>query len=395
MDPNFRRDGPGKSPMGMDLVPVYAGQDDDQSDAVQIDPTVVSNLGVRSATAGFGPLPRVINTTGMVRWDEDSLLHVHTRVEGWIEKLATRAEGERVAAGDLLFELYSPTLVNAQREYLAALQANNRQLVSASRERLAALGVDDAGIARLERERSVSQRIAVRAEADGVIVRLGVREGFYVTPTTEVMSLAQLDEVWFLADVFERQAAWVQAGQSAEIQLEAEPGQRRFAQVDYVYPELDPTTRTLLLRMRLENPQRSLRPHMFGRLSIIAGESEPLVHVPREALIRGARTDRVMLDLGEGRYRVQAVRAGLESGDRVAILEGLQAGDRVVVSGQFLLDSEANIAGALARMDGPGEASVDAHEGMDHSMHEAWITPGTTAWITMHEACTSMDGDRP
>ncbi len=190
MDPNFRRDEPGKSPMGMDLVPVYADEVDTRPGVVAIDATLVNNLGVRTAVAERGTLPRRIETVGYIGYDEDTLQHVHTRVEGWIEKLATTATGDPVEKGQLLFELYSPTLVNAQQEYLAALTSSNIGLRDASRDRLAALGVTDREIARLDRERKVSQRVRVYAESDGVIAQLGVREGMFVTPATDITSVA-------------------------------------------------------------------------------------------------------------------------------------------------------------------------------------------------------------
>ena len=187
MDPDYRRDEPGKSPMGMDLVPVYAGQERAGSGVVSIDPTLLNNLGVRTAEAERGTLPRKIETVGYIGYDEDTLQHVHTRVDGWIEKLATTATGDPVTKGQLLFELYSPTLVNAQQEYLAALASNNTVLRNASHDRLIALGVTNAEIQRLEREREASQRVRVYAQSDGVIAHLGVREGIFVTPATEVM----------------------------------------------------------------------------------------------------------------------------------------------------------------------------------------------------------------
>ncbi|NNC58232.1 MAG: efflux RND transporter periplasmic adaptor subunit, partial [Woeseiaceae bacterium] len=243
MDPTFRRDEPGKSPMGMDLVPVYADEIDGQPGVVAIDATIVNNLGVRTAKAQRGELSQRIETVGYVAYDEDTVQHVHTRVEGWIEKLATKATGDPVEKGQLLFELYSPTLVNAQEEYLVALRSNNKLLLKASKERLAALGVTGSEIARLDKERNVRQRVRVYAESDGVIAHLGVREGIYVTPATEIMSVAELDKVWVLAEVFERQAAWVKSGQSAVVELEYLPGEMWHGSVDYVYPELDPETR--------------------------------------------------------------------------------------------------------------------------------------------------------
>lgn len=351
MNPNFRRDKPGKSPMGMDLVPVYADELGTQPGVVSIDPTMQNNLGVRTGVAERGTLSRRIDTVGYIGYDEDTLQHVHTRVDGWIEKLATKATGDPVAKGQLLFELYSPTLVNAQQEYLAALRSNNTLLRSASKDRLVALGVTTNEIQRLDKERTAKQRVRVFAQADGVIAHLGVREGIFVTPSTEVMSVAQLDRVWVLAEVFERQAAWVEPGQSAVVELDYLPEVTLQGTVDYVYPELDPETRTLKVRLRFDNASRTLRPNMFARVVIHGNAVDDVVHVPREALIRGGSGARVVVALGDGRYRVQAVELGLESGDRVVVHKGVEAGDRIVTSAQFLIDSESNIESALNRME--------------------------------------------
>lgn len=351
MDPGFRRDEPGQSPMGMDLVPVYADEVDAQPGVVSIDPTLVQNLGVRTSIAERGSLARRIDTVGYIGYDEDTVQHVHTRVDGWIEKLATKASGDPVSKGQLLFELYSPALVNAQQEYLMALSSSNMMLRSASRDRLVALGLTEGEIARLDKERVAMQRVRVFAQQDGVIAHLGAREGIFVTPATEVMSVAQLDRVWVLAEVFERQAAWVRPGQTATVELDYLPGQVLEGTVDYVYPELDPQTRTLKVRLRFDNQSRTLRPNMFARVVIDGEAVEDVVHVPREALIRGGAVNRVVIALGNGRYRSTAVELGIESGDRVVIHKGIAAGDQVVTSAQFLIDSESNIESALERME--------------------------------------------
>jgi Cu(I)/Ag(I) efflux system membrane fusion protein len=351
MDPNYRRDEPGKSPMGMDLVPVYAGDAQAGRGVVSIDPKMLHNLGVRTAAAERGTLPRRIETVGYIGYDEDTLQHVHTRVDGWIEKLATTASGDPVSKGQLLFELYSPTLVNAQQEYLAALASGNTVLKNASRDRLTALGVTDNEIRRLDKERKVSQRVRVYAQSDGVIAHLGVREGIFVTPATEVMSVARLDRVWVLAEVFERQSAWVAPGQEATVELDYLPGRVLRGTVDYVYPELDPKTRTLKVRLRFDNEGETLRPNMFARVVIDGAAIDNIVHVPREAVIRGGSSNRVVVDLGDGKFQSREVRIGIESGDRVAIRSGLKDGERVVTSAQFLIDSESNIDAALERME--------------------------------------------
>jgi len=362
MEPNYRRDEPGKSPMGMDLVPVYSDEAPAEDDVLRINPAVVNNLGVRTAVAETGRLSRRIDTVGYVSYDEDTVQHVHTRVAGWVERLAVKASGDPVGEGQLLFELYSPALVNAQEEYLAALKSGNRALVDASRDRLAALGITAAQIARLDAERRVERRIRVSARRDGILAELGVREGEYVSPETDIMSIADLDTVWILAEVLERQSAWVREGLDAEVELDYLPGERWNAQVDYVYPELDPDARTLTVRLRLDNPERRLRPNMFARVRIAGEPSEPVVHVPREALIRGGSVDRVVVALGAGHFRAQPVEPGIETGDRVEIRRGIDAGQRIVTSGQFLIDSESNIDTALSRLD----EGDDAHAG-----HEA------------------------
>lgn len=351
MDPNYRRDTPGKSPMGMDLVPVYADESEgDAPGVVSISPAVVNNLGVRTAAATKDALSKRIETVGYIGYDEDSLHQISSRVDGWIEKLAVKATGDEVKKGQVLFELYSPTLVNAQEEYLAALKSRNTMLHQASRKRLSALGVTSGEINRLDRERTVKQRIRVYAKSDGVVAHLGVREGVYIKPATNVMSIAKLDQVWLLAEVFERQASWVGVGQQAAIDLDYLPGSGREGVVDYVYPELDPKTRTLKVRLRLGNEDNALRPNMFARVTIFGQESMPVINIPKQALIRGGRANRVVLALGDGKFRAQEVTIGMESGDRIEIRSGLNDGDRIVTSGQFLIDSESNVGSALSRM---------------------------------------------
>jgi Cu(I)/Ag(I) efflux system membrane fusion protein len=348
MDPNYRRDEPGKSPMGMDLMPVYANGGDES--VVSINPRVVNNLGVRTAPAEFGVLSRRIETVGYVGYDEDTLQHIHMRVDGWIERLVITATGDPVTKGQTLFELYSPTLVNAEEEFLTALRSSNTNLQKASRSRLEALGVPTSEIDRLEKSRTVSQRLSVAAQSDGFVADLAVREGVYITPASEVMSIATLDRVWVLVEVLERQAAWIQSGQLADVKLEYLPGRRLQGTVDYIYPELDRKTRTLKVRIRFDNKDKVLRPNMFARVTIHGTETPPVVHVPRAALIRGGASDRVVLAMGDGKFRAQPVQIGIESGDRIEIRSGVAAGDLIVTSGQFLIDSESNIEAALERM---------------------------------------------
>ncbi|MCG2634107.1 MAG: efflux RND transporter periplasmic adaptor subunit [Gammaproteobacteria bacterium] len=355
MDPNYRRDEPGKSPMGMDLVPVY-GTPTDSSDSVdgpglvRISPAVINNLGVRTGRAEVGSLAREIESVGYIRHDEQRLHQINTRVAGWIDRLGVRSQGEPVTQGQVLFELYAPELVNAQREYLAALRMSSQSLIDASTERLLALGAGPDEVVRLKRSGKVLQRLPVAAPSDGYVVELAVQEGAHVTVHSPVMSIAALDSVWVIVEVLERQAAWLEVGQPAEVVLDAFPGRRWQGTVDYIYPELDDKSRTLKARLQLANPDLILRPNMFGRVRIRGRATEAVIHIPREALIRGS-LDRVVLALGDGRFRSVPVVAGIESGGRVAVLSGLEADARVVISGQFLIDSESNLGTALRRME--------------------------------------------
>ena len=350
MDPNYRRDKPGKSPMGMALTPVYANGDADGGSSVVIAPEMVQNLGVRTATAQRSRLWRRINTVGYIDFDESRLSHIHLRTEGWIENLAVQSEGERVKKGQRLFDLYSPELVNAQEEFVRSLAATNKRLIQASRDRLNALGIPGNQIRSLEKTRRVRQTISFYAPQDSVVSTLPIRDGMFVKPATRVMSLANLSSVWLLAEVFERQTDWVRTGQLAEVHLSFLPGRTWEGRVEYIYPSLDPVTRTLKVRLRFDNFDEALKPNMYANVRIYGGPGDNVIVVPVEALIRTGHEDRLIIALGEGRFEARKIRAGIESGDWLEVMEGIEAGEEVVISGQFLIDSEASLRSSFTRM---------------------------------------------
>ncbi|HEB83322.1 MAG TPA: efflux RND transporter periplasmic adaptor subunit [Gammaproteobacteria bacterium] len=359
MDPNYKRDKPGKSPMGMDLIPVYAGEEGQSASTVTISPAVVENLGVRTARSERTRLWRGIDTVGYVDYDESKVSHIHLRTEGWIEKLTVESEGDRVKKGQFLFDVYSPLLVSAQDELVTALNTGNKNLINASKERLSALGISDKQIRELTKTRKVKQIISVYAPQDGVVSHFPVRDGMFVKPTNDVMTLADLSSVWVLAEVFERQADWVEVGQQAEVRLSYIPGRVWEGKVEYIYPTLDPKTRTLKVRLRFDNPGEKLKPNMYANIKIYGGATEDTIVIPLEALIRTGREERVIISLGDGRFEARQVTAGIESGDYVEILEGLDAGETVVTSAQFLIDSEASMRASLNRMEDPAKEAAD------------------------------------
>ncbi len=353
MDSNYRRDKPGKSPMGMDLVPVYeadAVSDNLSPGAVEIAPHIVNNLGVRTAPVQLRSIQTEISTVGYVQYDEDKLIHIHPRVDGWIEQLYVKAVGNPVKKGQPLYTLYSPQLVNAQEELLIALKRNNKALISAARDRLRALQLSEQVIDKLAETRKVQQNITFYSPQDGVVDGLKIREGFYVKPGNTLFSIGQLDQIWVEAEVFERDAALIKEGLPVSMTLDYLPGKAWTGVVDYVYPTLDPKNRTLRVRLKFNNQDYQLKPNMFAQVVIHADRKEEVISVPSESVIRTGKQDRVVLALGDGRFKSIEVKVGRVANGNIEILSGLQAGDIVVTSAQFLIDSESSKSSDFKRM---------------------------------------------
>lgn len=385
MDPHYRRDQPGKSPMGMDLVPVYPNNEGgNEASDVKIDPAVVDNLGVRTAEVQRGEFANRLEAVGYVAYDEDSVVSINTRADGWIEKLAVKSVGDTVRPGQLLYELFSPKLATAEREYLTAMTSGSQSLIAASGERMHALGFSATQIAQLTRKRKVSDRIARRADTDGVVVSLGVSEGAYVMPATQVMKLADLRVVWVLVEIDESDAALLHARQAAVADLSAFPGQRWKGTVDYIYPDLSPVTRTLKVRLRFANSDLRLQPNMYAHVTLQAATQQDVLTIPNEALIRTGQSERVIVALGKGRFDVCPVKSGSSSGDQVEILEGLRQGQSVVTSAQFMIDSEANVDAAALRL-GSGKPACTSTAAMP--------SPGSTDHVMSEKTSPSTHGD--
>jgi len=354
MDPNFRRDRPGTSPMGMDLVPVYVDELA-PSGTVRVGQAVQQQMNLRTASVREGRLWRRIDTVGRVAWDAERISHVHSRVSGWIGELAIDAVGDPVTEGQLLYTLYSPDLVNAQDELLRARNGGAGLLASA-RARLRTLGVQEPVIERIEREGRAIEYLPWYAERSGVVSMLGAREGMRVTPELELVEIAAETPVWVIADVAGRQVDWLREDQVAEITTDYRPGTAFRARIDYLYPQLDPATRTQRVRLPVDLDEPLLKPGMWVDVRIFAGPVDGNVFIPREALIRTGMNERVIVRSEAETFEVREVTSGMESGEFVAILAGLQPGETVVTSGQFLLDSEASVAADGARIEGGGHA---------------------------------------
>lgn len=353
MDANYKRDKPGKSPMGMDLIPFYgnkSGGVDEGPGTIRISPAVINNLGVRTAFVSKQTLHSKINTVGYVSYDETELIHVHPRVKGWIEKLYVKASGDPVKKGQALYEIYSPEMVNAQEELILALDRNNIRLIKAAKNRLLALNVPKSAIAELLKTKKVKQRIRFYSPKSGVIDNLKIREGFFVKPGTTMMSIGTLKQVWVNAEIFERQASEIEVGVPVDMTLDYLPGIQWQGKVDYIYPTLDIKTRTIKVRLKFNNEEELLKPGMFAQVIIHGVEKEKVLVVPKEAVIRTGNSNRVVLALGKGSFKSINVKIGQYNDTYAQILSGLKEGEKIVSSAQFLLDSESSKTSDFRRM---------------------------------------------
>jgi len=353
MHPHIMRDIPGSCPIcGMDLVQKTIDVQDGQRPTIRISNAVINSLGVRTARARDTALWRQIETVGRVTYDETRLAHVHPRAAGWMETLELRAEGDPIEHGQPIGQLYSEEILSAQVDFLIALnQSSSVVRIEKARNRLRLLGLTEGTISAIQRRGTSLNRVPIVAKAGGVVTRLGVRQGMYVTPEMELVTIADLSRIWVVVDIYEHQIAWLSTGASAEIEVPAYPGRIWEGKVEYIYPELDPRSRTLKVRLAFDNPDGLLKAHMFATVVIHGGPKREVIAIPAEAVIVTGRRTSVIRALGNGRFRAVDVITGMTSNDQVEILSGLAVGDQVVVSGQFLIDSESSLRASFLRME--------------------------------------------
>ena len=361
MDPNFRQPGPGKSPMGMDLIPVMAVQEMSGDPAeVTLSGTEINAIGVRTALAQPAEISGRIETVGFVAYDGHLTSHVHTRVEGWIEALNVRAVGDPVRKGDVLFEMFSQAIGSSSSDLVRAVEAGDARILNAARGNLRSLGMSADQIARIEASGEIARNIEVRAPQNGVVTALAAAEGMFLQPGVQAVSLTDLSAVWLVVDVFERDIARLTDNMRAVAGFEHLSGRTFEGQIDYVYPALDATTRTLPVRLRFDNAEGLLRPNMFGNVTLIPNETRMALTVPTEAIIRTGAAERVILKTGEGTFKPRLITTGLRdnfgSGGRTEVVQGLAPGEEVVASAQFLIDSESALNAGLMRMAPTDEA---------------------------------------
>jgi membrane fusion protein, copper/silver efflux system len=373
MDPTYIRKEPGKSPMGMDLVPVYEDerQEKESASTIRIDPVTMQNMGVRLVQVKRKPITKDIRTYGIVTYDETKIYTVNTKFNGWIEKLYVDFEGEQVKKGQPLFDIYSPELVSAQEEYLLALQQHTslsssayssvresaQRLLEASRTRLRYWDLTSEQIKEIEQTGKITKTLTVYSPTDGVVTKKYAFEGHYVKPGDHQYEIVDLSTVWVDVDIYEYELPWVRRDMAAEMELAYIPGRRFKGKVLFIYPYLQAKTRTARLRLEFPNPDDVLKPDMYANVYLKSAVSHDSLVIPQEAVLQSGERNIVFISLGNGKFQPRRVEIGVEgSHNEYQVLSGLKEGEEVVVSAQFMLDSESRLREAILKMLEPGKA---------------------------------------
>jgi Cu(I)/Ag(I) efflux system membrane fusion protein/cobalt-zinc-cadmium efflux system membrane fusion protein len=377
MDPNYRSDEPGKSPMGMDLVPVYEDAGGEEG-TIRVDPNTIQSIGVRTTPVTVGELIKTIRTVGRIAYDERRIGTVNAKIAGWIEKLYVNTTGEEVRKGAPLIEIYSPDLVSAQQEYLIARRhfeqvksspvpdvvKSAQDLLDSARKRLDYWDVSDAQIAELARTGTVQKTLVLYSPFSGVVVYKAAFDGTKVMAGMELFRIADLSRVWVQGDIYEYELPWIKTGVPATVTLDYMPGKTYRGKVTYVYPYLEGKTRTATVRVELANPGGVLKPDMYVHIELAPMVGKKTVLVPSEAIIRSGIRNVVFVSKGEGRFEPREIRLGMEGEEgTVQVLSGLAENELVVVSAQFLLDSESSLKEALKKFQSAAEEKTRAAEG--------------------------------
>lgn len=366
MIPGFRSDKPGKDPMGMELVPVYAGEAPGGAPGtLAINPRTVQDIGVKTEPVRRQMLTREIRTIGRIDYDERLVRDVSPKIGGWVETEYVNFPGQMVHKGEPLGTIYSPELVSTEQEYLNALhfqkelkasplddaRTGARELAKSVETRLRYWDITDAQIRALRDRGRITRTMVLHAPFSGIVLKKNVFQGGYVKPGQSMYQLADLSRIWVYADMYEYQAPWIRPGQEATMTLAYQPGAVFHGRVIYVYPYLNRKTRTIEVRMEFRNgPGFELKPGMWADVNLKPTVSREALVIPVDAVIRTGTRDIVILALGHGHFAPRDVRLGVQAGDYYEVLAGLTEGERVVDSAEFLLDSESSLRSALGKM---------------------------------------------
>ena len=368
---------PKKDQMGMDYIPVYEGEDEGArspagASQIRISTEKIQKLGVRTEAAAMRMLGQTVRAAGRVEPDERRVYAVSPKFEGYVERLHVNVTGQPVAKGQPLFEVYSPELVSAQREYAIAAQgvqamsaaggeaqAGMKQLAEASLARLRNWDLSPEQIAALVKTGEARRTVTFRSPVSGIVTEKKALQGMRFMPGEMLYQVTDLSSVWVLADVFEQDIGLVRSGSRASVKINAYPDKVFEGRITYVYPTLKAETRTVPVRVELVNPGQLLKPAMFTQVEVQVGAKAPVLTVPDSAVIDSGTRKLVLVQLQEGRFEPREVKLGARSENHVQVREGVREGEQVVVAANFLIDAESNLKAAIGGM-GTGAAAAAA-----------------------------------
>ncbi|WP_371130663.1 efflux RND transporter periplasmic adaptor subunit [Rhodoferax sp.] len=391
---------PKKDPMGMDYIAVYAGGADEEplaANQVKISTDKVQKLGVRTEPAKLRSLDRLVRASGRIEPDERRVYAIAPKFEGYVERLHVNVTGQAVGKGQALFEVYSPELVSAQREYAIAVQgvgslkdaggqaqAGMQQLADASLARLRNWDISEAQIKALTESGATTRTLSFRSPVSGIVMDKKAVQGMRFMPGEALYQIADLSSVWVIADVFEQDIGLVKNGAKAIVNINAYPGKTFTGRVAYVYPTLNPETRTVPVRVELANPGGLLKPGMFAQVELPVGTKGQVITVPVSAVIDSGTRQIVLIDQGAGRYESREVKLGARSDSHVEVLDGVDDGEPVVVAANFLIDAESNLKAALGGLGGAAP-SAPAAKTVSHQ------ASGTVDGVDLKEGTISLN----
>lgn len=395
MHPAYKSDKPGKAPdCGMDLVPIYETGVEAKANlpegAFQISPEKQQLIGVQYGEAAYRPVSKTVRAVGRLAYDETKIVRIHTRFEGWIEKVWVDFTGKLVEKGQPLISIYSPELLQTQQEFLLARRGReelaestfrgainaSESLYQAARKRLELWDINEAQIAELEKSGKPTNTLTLYAPTDGFVLTRNAFPKQRVTPETELYAIADLSTIWVLADIYEYEAPEIKVGQTVNVTLSYYPGRTFRGKVTYIYPQLDSATRTLKVRVELPNPDFTLKPDMYANAELKIDYGKRLV-VPQEAVLDSGSEQTIFIAHEGGYFEPRKVQLGAKVDNQFIVLGGLKAGERVVTSANFLVDSESKLKSAAGGMGMPGmnhggggAASSKPSPQVDHSQHQ-------------------------
>lgn len=374
MNPNEIYDSPGKSQMGMDLVPVYENEGSDEG-VVTVDGSILQSMNVKMEFVKNRSLNSFIYTNGVVTTDERKEFVISSKFSGWIEKLYIDFVGQKVTKGEKLMEIYSPELVTSQQELITALKFQEssstkaaNDLVQNAIKKLELLDIEKSEINAIINSKQTKKYIPIYAPSSGTVLAKEVVEGQKITPNKQLMSITDLSNLWIKADIYESELKGITVGTDVEITFNYSPGKIYKGKITFIYPTVDPVTRTVSVRIDIQNKDAELKPAMFGNVKINNKRNGEMLSVPESAVIRSGKRNIVVLGLGEGKFKPVEVILGNYSEGYFQVIKGLKLNDKIVTSGQFMLDSESSLRSAVKLFSSSNAKEIEDHNMTDEEM---------------------------